>query len=276
MEAVGDQYVCPLCKFSFTSNDPSSIINGTILKAYENAEINNDLLDYTCLKRPHPYNSYLTLLLNEARESIMIGHYLSGILTLNNYIESLAKEIIFINEGERFEGPLGPTIDYLEKKQYISPTDVERLRNIKNNIRNPYTHGNAAEVLKNIYAPLRENVTTNPTVDYLDNMIANETGELRYVSLSDMPNTAFVCTYGSIIKKQAIEMYNIVADLARYFTRDYLSKDAVKSETMSAFEKGISEKERIEAEKEGKLFKIDNGGGKAIITSPEMIDRLLR
>jgi len=277
MEVLGDHYVCPLCKSGMIANDPFTKIDYAILEAYDAATKNNDALDYTSLNHPHSSYAYLSLILEEARKTIMMGFYLPGILTLNNYIEALAKEIIFLNEGVRFRGDnatLGAAIKHLKTKKYITPEDANKLTLIKNNIRNPYTHGDATYLLQGLYQPMRMCETTKPDIEYMDGVANGSIGELRYLKLADMPNTAFVAVYDSVIRNRAIDTYNEVVDLAREFTMKYLDKTPKRSEINDAFDNGLTEEEIIKAKENNEDVEINNCGGKVIITTEETMNKI--
>lgn len=273
MELIGNRYICPLCNSSETYTLSTNKIDYAFRKAHDNATINNDLLDYFDICYPHTHHSFLSLLLGEARESIMFGHYISGILVLNNYVEALAKEIIFINEGRRSHKSFGPTIDLLKSKKYISEEDADRLSDFKNDTRNPYTHGDASQILQKIYTPIREIVTTDPDSSYLSCLMKESKENIRYINMADAPNTAFVGMYNSTIKKQAIDAYNDVVDIARDFTMKYLVVPPVRREIVDAFEKGLTEEKITKAKEIDKEIRIDNGEG-ALILSGKMIEMI--
>jgi len=208
-----------------------------------NSRSNNDLLEYTCINPPHESIPFLCHLLKEARESILIGHYLSGILVLNCYIEALVKEIIFIHERKNFRGELGPAINHLKNKKYISEKDVRILIDFKNNIRNPYTHNDVTSLLKNRYIIMEKHTISTSNIESLDMAIFNSPEEYKYVNLSDMPNVSFVASYDMIIRQQSIDTYNHVLDIARDFSKKYLSKHNNIIETEVAFKNGYTEEE---------------------------------
>ena len=222
MEQMGNHFVCPICKSSF-NRGPSTFEN-VLKEFYESFQSNNELLDdYTS---PHPWCSYLDTILLEIRRSLLMGSYISALAVLGFYVELLVKEIYFAHNGMRFNGTLGKAID--EVKDIVDGDEFKVLKEIKNKLRNPITHGNFAELLSDVYVAESLPSSNQKTLVGLRELL--KTDGQYYVEASRIPTIVFSVSYETFFKQLAFDSYNTVYSLAFYLSFKYLSMPYKKSE----------------------------------------------
>ena len=222
MEQMGNYFVCPICKSSFIRG-PVTFEN-VLKKCYESFQSNNELLDDYL--SPHPQCSYLDTILLEIRRSLLMGSYVSALTVLGFYLELLVKEIYFVHNGERFIGTMGEAIDGI--KEIVNDDEFNNLKEIKNKLRNPITHGNFAELLSGVYVAESVPSSNQKTLTGLRELL--KTDGQYYVEASRIPTIAFSVTYETFFKQLAFDSYNVVYNLAFNLSFKYLTVPYKKSE----------------------------------------------
>ena len=227
MEKMGNRYICPICRSSILHGNitPQNIIEKIINSFEDNDDLNNIL-------SPHPNCSYLNDILIEIRDSIQCGHYLSALSTLGVYLELLVKEIYFAHNGKRKRCELNEAIENI--KELITTEEYNKLKQLKNKLRNPIVHGNLSELLSEAY--IKEEIPEGPidSLSSLDKFITDG-GATYFIKAGDVPSIAFCTTYKTFFKQMAINSFNEVYDIAYilsfkyligpYHTPDYLRED---------------------------------------------------
>ena len=234
MEQMGNQYICPICKSSccYGEEDFRNIVS-RVRDSFEDDPFLNDLL------LPHPSCPHLNNILIEIRDSIQCGFYLSALTTLGVYLELLVKEIYFAQHGKRLRLELGPSIEKI--KDLIEPNEYEKLKELKNKLRNPVIHGNISELLSETY--LKEDIPKQPikNIHNLDELL-NGGGITYYINAADIPSIAFCTTYKTFFKTKAIDSFKEVYEIAfnlsfkhllgPYHSPDYLGKNVRRYQPM--------------------------------------------
>ena len=155
-----------------------------------------------------------------------MGSYISALAVSGFYLELLVKEIYFAYYGERFIGSMGAAINGI--KDIVNDDELKILKEIKNNLRNPITHGNFAELLSGVYVAESLPLSNQNTLTGLRELL--KTDGQYYVEASRIPTIVFSVSYETFFKHLAFDLYNAVYNLAFYLSFKYLTMPYKKSE----------------------------------------------
>jgi len=242
LSVFGSKYLCPICLSSYDNptGDPNLIMYEEFK---QNLISNRDLLWDWPKFPPHPFNNYLNMLLNNARNTIISGYYLSGILALNNYLEALIKEIIFINEGVRFNKDLGKAISRAQNKKYLRKEDFQVFDVLREIVRNPFVHGDTSKILEHIYMPIHYKENGNDSFEDLDELTHLKDCKTVYTPLTVAPELSFSIAHDTIVRTKAIDYFNLLYDFASLLSIFYFSKTYPVDDMANLVSQGISYKQ---------------------------------
>ena len=155
-----------------------------------------------------------------------MGSYISALAVSGFYLELLVKEIYFAYYGERFIGSMGAAINGI--KEIVNDDELNILKEIKNKLRNPITHGNFAELLSGVYVAESLPPSNQNTLTGLRELL--KTDGQYYVEASRIPTIVFSVSYETFFKQLAFDSYNTVYNLAFNLSFKYLTMPYKKSE----------------------------------------------
>jgi hypothetical protein len=132
----GGLLYCKKCGWKMSHYE--STLEGTIQRWADQALINLPKLRVYNPKKIR--NEFVNQLYWEAYYNAMIGEYHVSLVMQGILMETLVKEIIFLEENKYFSGEFNPSIEHAQKRKYITDSEYDFLKRVKNEIRNPYTH----------------------------------------------------------------------------------------------------------------------------------------
>lgn len=148
-----------------------------------------------------PYNvpdQNLYSIYSEAYRAFVFGLNNAGLILLGQLLEITLKEIILLKTGRKEKGTFGKAIKFAKDKRILNGNDIKVLESFKDLVRNPYTHRNFEEILKNVYVPILGVSLKGEPKDWVENIKKTieglESGKYRYtyIKASDDPTIATI------------------------------------------------------------------------------------
>jgi hypothetical protein len=147
-----DELVCPNCQTTLLIEGKSP------LGRYESNWRKNAENIFVFVRPPIYQNDLnnprLFFLYEECYHTLLIGKYNASIILLGTLLEIIMKERILLKLNIDFTKPYGACLQLIEKKGLMNPYDILFLRRFKDQIRNPYTHADEAQILDGIIVPV--------------------------------------------------------------------------------------------------------------------------
>lgn len=213
MEERDDEFVCPVCKTTLYVEGRSP------LGRYER-EWRKNAEDIFVLLRPPLYqtdlnNPRIFFIYEECYHTLLIGKYNASLILMGTLLETVMKERILIKLNIDLQKPYGACLQLIEKERLMDPRDILFLRRFKDQVRNPYTHSDEAQILEGIMVPIWPiRMPEDFTLQYLEEQFARvKSGQQKpqLVVASAVPAIRSVVKKG-FDRKRAIAVFNEVYD----------------------------------------------------------------
>ena len=142
-------------------------------------------LMFNDLRSPFAGINHLNALYKESYFCILHGLYHSGIVVMTQLIEETLREIIRINTGTPHQGTLDQLIGFVNKtnetsdKYLIHPELLAQITEIKNRVRNPYSHLRYKDIFKGKTTPVAKIKFQIPSEEGIEQKIQNSVEEER-------------------------------------------------------------------------------------------------
>lgn len=174
----------------------------------------------------HIYSCY-----KDVYQTLFIGRYTASIILMGVLLEAIVKERIRLKTGKYFKGSLGNALNELRNKKLMDNWDIIYLKNLKDEIRNPYQHVDDEMILKNKYLqhfPL-EFKNENPDLAKIMKLVDDAvSGKIQPTTIpADTPEIRKIAKE-RISKKLALILFNnitefLIAANVKYFNnKEYL------------------------------------------------------
>ncbi len=208
-----DELVCPNCKTTLLIEGKSP------LRRYE-ASWGKNAEDIFVFVRPPLYqtdlnNPRLFFLYEECYHTLLIGKYNAALILMGTLLETLLKERIWLKLNVDFHKDYGRCLELIEKRKLMEPIDILFLKRFKDEIRNPYTHADEAQILDGVIVPVYPiELPKDFTLEKLEaqfNKVKSGQQKPRLLFASDVPAIRSVVKQ-EYDRKRAIGIFNQVYD----------------------------------------------------------------
>lgn len=147
-----DELVCPNCKTTLLIKGKSP------LGRYEESWRKNAENIFAFVRPPlyqtDLHNPRIFFLYEECYHTLLIGKYNAALILMGTLLETVMKERILLKLNIDFSKPYGACLKLIGKEKLMNPFDILFLKRFKDQIRNPYTHADEAQILEGIMVPV--------------------------------------------------------------------------------------------------------------------------